>query len=152
DVLVVRHPLEGAARMAAEFASVPVSNAGSGSEEHATEALLDLYTMKKELGTIDGLTVGLVGDLRYGRTVHSLAYALSLYKVKLMLISPDILQMRKEVAEEVSKKIDVTETPALKAHLRELDVIHDAGAEGAIRRSARVRESQRIIPTRSRGS
>jgi len=124
DVLVVRHPLEGAARMAAEFASIPVINAGSGAEEHPTQALLDLYTIRKELTTIDGLTIGLVGDLRYGRTVHSLAYALSLYKVKLVLISPDILQMRKEVAEEVSKKIEVTETPSLKDHLRELDVVY----------------------------
>ncbi|HET7405235.1 MAG TPA: aspartate carbamoyltransferase, partial [Candidatus Bathyarchaeia archaeon] len=124
DILVVRHPLEGAARMAAEFASVPVINAGSGAEEHPTQALLDLYTIKKETGTIDGLTIGLVGDLRYGRTVHSLAYALSLYKVKLVLISPDTLRMRKEVAEEVSKKIDITETPTLKDHLRELDIIY----------------------------
>src|SRR5713101_6670707 len=73
---------------------------------------------------LEPMTIGLVGDLRYGRTVHSLAYALSLYKVKLVLISPDILQMRKEVAEEVSKKIEVTETPSLKDHLRELDVIY----------------------------
>jgi aspartate carbamoyltransferase catalytic subunit len=124
DVLVVRHPLEGAARMAAEFASIPVINAGSGAEEHPTQAMLDLYTIRKELGTIDGLTIGLVGDLRYGRTVHSLAYALSLYKVKLVLISPDILRMRKEVEEEVSKKIEVTETASLKDHLRELDVIY----------------------------
>src|SRR5437667_1139240 len=124
DVLVVRHPLEGAARMAAEFSKTPVINAGSGAEEHPTQALLDLYTMRKELGKIDGLNIGLVGDLRYGRTVHSLAYALSLYKVKLVLISPDILQMRKEVAEEVSKKIEVIETPSLKDHLRELDVIY----------------------------
>ncbi len=85
---------------------------------------MDLYTIRKELGTIDGLSIGLVGDLRYGRTVHSLAYALSLYKVKLVLISPDILQMRREVAEEVSKKIEVTETLSLKDHLRELDVIY----------------------------
>src|SRR5881409_3400668 len=65
DVLVIRHPLEGAARMAAEFASVPVINAGSGAEEHPTQALLDLYTMRKELGKIDGLNIGLIGDLRY---------------------------------------------------------------------------------------
>ncbi len=71
DVLVVRHPLEGAARMAAEFSRVPVINAGSGAEEHPTQALLDLYTIKKELGAIDGITIGLIGDLRYGRTVHS---------------------------------------------------------------------------------
>ena len=124
DVLVVRHPLEGAARMAAEFSSVPVINAGSGAEEHPTQALLDLYTMRKELGTIDGLTIGMIGDLRYGRTVHSLAYALSQYKVKLLLISPDILRMRREVLEEVSKKIDVEESASLKEHLKEMDVIY----------------------------
>ncbi len=124
DVLVVRHPLEGAARMAAEFSSVPVINAGSGAEEHPTQALLDLYTMRKELGTIDGLTIGMIGDLRFGRTVHSLAYALSQYKVKLLLISPDILRMRREVLEEVSKKIDVEESASLKEHLKEMDVIY----------------------------
>lgn len=124
DVLVVRHPLEGAARMAAEFASIPVINAGSGAEEHPTQALLDLYTIRKEFGKIDGLTIGLIGDLRYGRTVHSLAYALSMYKVNLVLISPDNLQMRKEVTEEVSKKLDVEETTSLRDWLRELDVIY----------------------------
>lgn len=124
DVLVVRHPLEGAARMAAEFSKIPVINAGSGAEEHPTQALLDLYTIRKEMGSIDGLSIGLVGDLRYGRTVHSLAYALSQYKVKLFLISPDILQIRREVMEEVSKKLDVKETSSLRDHLRELDVIY----------------------------
>jgi len=124
DVLVVRHPLEGAARMAAEFSRVPVINAGSGAEEHPTQALLDLYTIKKELGTIDGISIGLIGDLRYGRTVHSLAYALAKYKVRLVLISPEILRMRKEVLEEVSKKIDVEETTSLQQHLKELDVIY----------------------------
>jgi aspartate carbamoyltransferase catalytic subunit len=124
DVLVVRHPLEGAARMAAEFSKVPVINAGSGAEEHPTQALLDLYTIKKELGAIDGISIGLIGDLRYGRTVHSLAYALAKYKVRLVLISPEILRMRKEVLEEVSKKIDVEETTSLQQHLKELDVIY----------------------------
>ena len=124
DVLVVRHPLEGAARMAAEFAKVPVINAGSGAEEHPTQALLDLYTIRKEMGTIDGLNIGLVGDLRYGRTVHSLAYAVSQYKAKLFLISPEILRMRREVLEEVSKRITVKETTSLGEHLKELDVIY----------------------------
>src|SRR5712692_2696706 len=124
DVLVIRHPLEGAARMAAEFSKMPVINAGSGAEEHPTQALLDLYTIKKELGKIDGLNIGLVGDLRYGRTVHSLAYALSQYKVNLFLISPEILRTRKEVLEEVSKRIVVKETTSLTQHLRELDVIY----------------------------
>src|SRR2546422_3026410 len=124
DVLVVRHPLEGAARMAAEFSKTPVINAGSGAEEHPTQALLDLYTIRKELGKIDGLNIGLIGDLRYGRTVHSLAYALSQYKVNLFLVSPEILKVRKEVLEEVSKRVDVKETTSLTQHLKEMDVIY----------------------------
>src|SRR3989475_8184124 len=124
DLLVVRHPLEGAARMAAEFSKMPVINAGSGAEEHPTQALLDLYTIRKELGAIDGLNIGLIGDLRFGRTVHSLAYALSQYKVKLFLISPEILKVRKEVLEEVSKRVDVKETTSLTQHLKELDVVY----------------------------
>jgi aspartate carbamoyltransferase catalytic subunit len=124
DALVIRHPLEGAARLAAEFASVPVINAGSGAEEHPTQALLDLYTMKREKGTIDGLTIGLVGDLRYGRTVHSLAYALAQYNVKLHLISPDQLRMRSDVLVEVEKKIDVKESTDLTKLLPDLDVIY----------------------------
>ncbi|MGD0550781.1 MAG: aspartate carbamoyltransferase [Candidatus Bathyarchaeia archaeon] len=124
DALVIRHPLEGAARLAAEFASVPVINAGTGAEEHPTQALLDLYTMKREKGTIDGLTVGLVGDLRYGRTVHSLAYALAQYNVKLHLISPDQLRMRRDVLVEVEKKIGVEESTNLTKLLPDLDVIY----------------------------
>ncbi len=124
DALVIRHPLEGAARLAAEFSSVPVINAGSGAEEHPTQALLDLYTMQREKGRIDGLTVGLVGDLRYGRTVHSLAYALAQYNVKLHLISPDQLRMRRDVLVEVEKKIRVEESTSLKKLLPELDVIY----------------------------
>jgi len=124
DALVIRHPLEGAARLAAEFSSVPVINAGSGAEEHPTQALLDLYTMKREKGTIDGLNIGLVGDLRYGRTVHSLAYALAQYKVKLHLISPDPLRMRRDVLVEVEKKIPVEESSDLTKPLPDLDVIY----------------------------
>ena len=124
DVLAVRHPLEGAARVAAEFASVPVINAGSGAEEHPTQALLDLYTMMKEKKTIDGLSIALVGDLRYGRTVHSLSYALSNYKVKLYLVSPDSLHMRREVLETVKGKMRVTEKTALEEVIPELDVLY----------------------------
>lgn len=124
DIIVLRHPLEGAARLASEFVSIPVINAGSGTEEHPTQALLDLYTIKKELGKIDGLTIALVGDLRYGRTVHSLAYALSLYNIKLYLISPDSLKMRREVLDEVGPKIEVFEEADLNKVLPELDVIY----------------------------
>jgi len=124
DALVIRHPLEGAARLAAEFSSIPVINAGSGAEEHPTQALLDLYTMRREKGTIDELSIGLVGDLRYGRTVHSLAYALAQYNVKLHLISPDPLRMRRDVLVEVEKKIHVEESIDLAKILPQLDVIY----------------------------
>nr|MDO8133995.1 aspartate carbamoyltransferase [Candidatus Njordarchaeum guaymaensis] len=125
DVLVVRHPLEGASRWASEVASIPVINAGSGSEEHPTQAILDIYTMKRECNSIDGLKVAMVGDLRYGRTVHSLAYALSLYNnVKLILVSPDLLRMRKEVLEDIGRSIEVEEVRDLKKALHEADVIY----------------------------
>ena len=124
DVMVLRHPLEGAARLAAEFANVPVINAGSGAEEHPTQALLDLYTILKEKGTIDGLNITLMGDLRYGRTVHSLAYALSLYKVKLFLVSPELLRMRREVTDVIKKKIEVVEGSAVEDFLPETDVLY----------------------------
>ena len=88
DVIALRHPLEGAAKLAADFSKVPVINAGSGAEEHPTQALLDLYTIQKEKGKIDGLRIALVGDLRYGRTVHSLACALSLYDINEHFIAP----------------------------------------------------------------
>jgi len=124
DVIVLRHPLEGAARLAAEFAQVPIINAGSGAEEHPTQALLDLYTILKEKGRIDGLNVAFIGDLRYGRTVHSLAYALSLYDVKLYLVSPEILRMRREVLEAISGKMDVSEETRIEPVLPELDVLY----------------------------
>jgi len=104
DVIVLRHPLEGAARFAAEVATVPVINAGSGAEEHPTQALLDLLTIKSEKGRIDGLKIALVGDLKYGRTVHSLAYALSLYDVDLYFVSPEPLKMRESVLHDLREK------------------------------------------------
>jgi len=124
DIIALRHPLEGAARLAAEFAEVPVINAGSGAEEHPTQALLDLYTMKKELGRIDGLNVALAGDLRFGRTVHSLAYALSLYDVNLYFVSPELLRMRSEVLDTISERIKVVETSSLDEALPKLDVLY----------------------------
>ncbi|MCK4477117.1 aspartate carbamoyltransferase [Candidatus Bathyarchaeota archaeon] len=124
DVIVVRHPLEGAARLAAEFAGVPVINGGSGAEEHPTQALLDLYTIVKEKGEIDGLNVALVGDLRYGRTVHSLAYALSLYDVKLFLVSPDMLRMRREVLQVIKEEIEVIEKNNLEKIIGDVDVLY----------------------------
>jgi aspartate carbamoyltransferase catalytic subunit len=124
DIIAIRHPLEGAAKLAAEFAKIPVINAGSGSEEHPTQALIDLYTMQKEKGKIDGLKIALIGDLRYGRTVHSLAYALSLYNIELTLVSPEALRMRREVLRTIQNKISVTETESLEKTIPQADVIY----------------------------
>lgn len=124
DVIALRHPLEGAAKLAAEFSKVPIINGGSGAEEHPTQALIDLYTMQKEKGKIDGLKIALVGDLRYGRTVHSLAYALSLYNVELHLISPESLRMRREVLRTIQNKIPVTEDSNLEKVIPQIDVLY----------------------------
>jgi len=124
DVIALRHPLEGAARLAAEFAKVPIINGGSGGEEHPTQALLDLYTVLKEKGKIDGLKIAFVGDLRYGRTVHSLAYALSLYNIELYLVSPESLKMRREVLQTIKEKISVTEKTTLEKTIPLIDVLY----------------------------
>ncbi len=99
DLIVMRHPHEGSARMAANFASAPIINGGDGAGHHPTQCLLDLFTIRKEKGKIDENVVALLGDLKYGRTVHSLAYALSLFKTKMVFIAPQQLQMPKEVVE-----------------------------------------------------
>jgi aspartate carbamoyltransferase catalytic subunit len=124
DIIALRHPLEGAARLAAEFSKVPIINAGTGTEEHPTQALLDLYTMQKEKGKIDGLKIALVGDLRYGRTVHSLAYALSLFDIELYLISPESLRMRREVLRKIQGDISVTEGADLEKVIPQIDVLY----------------------------
>jgi len=124
DIIAIRHPLEGAARLAAEFAKVPILNGGSGAEEHPTQALLDLYTIEKEKHRIDGLKIALVGDLRYGRTVHSLAYAFSLYNIELYLISPETLRMRREVLRTIKEKIQVTEKTSLEKIVPAVDVLY----------------------------
>jgi len=124
DVIALRHPLEGAARLASEFAKVPIINAGSGAEEHPTQALLDLCTIMKEKGKIDGLKIAIIGDLRYGRTVHSLAYALSLYNIELYLVSPESLKMRREVLETIKEKIPVTIRTSLEKVISQVDVLY----------------------------
>ncbi len=93
DAIVLRHPEEGSASIAASVATKPIINAGDGPGEHPTQALLDVFTILEELGRIDGLTVTIVGDLKYGRTVHSLAHLLSLYDIRLHFVAPDILHM-----------------------------------------------------------
>lgn len=125
DILVVRHPLEGSSRLAADYASIPVINAGAGSEEHPTQAFLDLYTMWREFGKIDGLNIALVGDLKYGRTVHSLAYLLSKYNVNLQFVSPPTLRIRDEVSGDLKKLgIKFEEKTELKEVLPTIDVLY----------------------------
>ncbi len=104
DVIVLRHPEIGSAELAARYARKPIINAGDGIGEHPTQALLDLFTILQELKTVDGLTVTMVGDLKYGRTVHSLARLLTLYKVKINYVSPDLLRMPQYILDEISQK------------------------------------------------
>ena len=135
-MIVLRHPETGSAAMAAKAARKPVINAGDGVGEHPTQALLDAFTIREELGHLDGLTVTMLGDLKYGRTVHSLARLLSLYKVKLNYVSPDILRMPAEVIEELkAKKHGAGTNPAaLDAVLpRDRCAVCDARAEGTLR-------------------
>src|ERR671928_31687 len=124
DVIVLRHPLDGSSRFAGELSKNPIINAGSGSEEHPTQAMLDLYTILKEKKKIDGLTIGIVGDLKYGRTVYSLLYALANYNVDIHLISPSMLGIRKESIYDVQKKLKLYEHNQLEDVLSELDVLY----------------------------
>ena len=127
DVIVLRHPETGSAAIAAKAARKPVINAGDGTGEHPTQALLDTFTIFEELGAgqVDGMTVTMLGDLKYGRTVHSLARLLSLFKVKLNYVSPDILKMPKEVMDEVGAKgIPQAEFSTLEKILPETDVLY----------------------------
>jgi aspartate carbamoyltransferase len=104
DVIVLRHPEVGASAEAAKYARKPIINAGDGVGEHPTQALLDLFTIVEELGDPDGLTITMLGDLKYGRTVHSLSRLLSLFKVDLNYVSPNILKMPKEIVDEIKEK------------------------------------------------
>jgi aspartate carbamoyltransferase len=125
DVIVIRHPEVGSAAQAAKAAHKPVINAGDGIGEHPTQALLDAFTIKEELGHLDGLTVTLLGDLKHGRTVHSLARLLSLYQVKLNCVAPDILRMPAELIDELKAKgIEQAEYTTLDKALPETDVLY----------------------------
>jgi aspartate carbamoyltransferase catalytic subunit len=127
DVIVLRHPETGSAAIAAKAARKPVINAGDGIGEHPTQALLDTFTIFEELGAgqIDGMTVTMLGDLKYGRTVHSLARLLSLFKVRINYVSPEILRMPREVMDEVSAKgIAQAEFDSLENGLPETDVLY----------------------------
>jgi len=125
DVIVIRHPQEGAARLAAEFAEAPVLNAGDGAGRHPTQCLLDLFTIKSEKKNIKGKNIVLLGDLKYGRTVHSLAYALSLYGANLIFVSPDSLKMPTEVLNECEELgIQPKNTSNLEKSIKDADVLY----------------------------
>ncbi len=124
DVLVLRHTLDGSSRFAAEVSDKPVINAGSGTEEHPTQAIQDLFTIKKEKKKIDGLKIGIVGDLKYGRTVYSLLYGLGNYDVDVRLISPESLKIRSDSVYEIKKRLDFAESTDITETIDELDVLY----------------------------
>jgi aspartate carbamoyltransferase len=125
DVVVIRHPEVGSAKLAAQYAKKPIINGGDGTGEHPTQALLDLFTIEEELGRVDGLTVTMLGDLKYGRTVHSLSRLLSTFVVRLNYVSPDILRMPPELIEELNAKgVSQKEFTSLEPVLAETDVLY----------------------------
>ena len=125
DVIVLRHPEIGASEVAAKYARKPIINAGDGVGEHPTQALLDLYTIRTDLGQIDGLHVAMVGDLRYGRTVHSLARLLCLYDVRMTFVSPEILRLPLDVMNEVKDhSLPVRETYDVSDVMADADVLY----------------------------
>lgn len=127
DIIAMRHHLEGAPLVAAEVSGVPIINAGDGSHSHPTQTLTDLLTIKRELGHIDGITIGFCGDLRFGRTVHSLIKALSRYNgIKVVLIAPDELRLPDYIKQDVCDKmgIEYKETSDLDSVMPELDVLY----------------------------
>ena len=124
DVLVLRHSLDGSSRFAAEISNKPVINAGSGTEEHPTQTIQDLYTIKKEKKKIDGLKIGIVGDLKYGRTVYSLLYGLRNYDVDLHLISPESLRIRSDSTYDIKNELSYTESSNIDEYIEDLDVLY----------------------------
>jgi aspartate carbamoyltransferase catalytic subunit len=126
DAIVMRNPKEGAALLASRYSAVPVINAGDGGHHHPTQTLTDLLTIKRLLGKIDNLTVGFCGDLKFGRTVHSLAKALSRYpKIKLIFISPNELVLPEYIKSILMKQnIAFEERENLESSMRELDVLY----------------------------
>ncbi len=139
DAIALRHPMDGAAALAAEKVDIPVINAGDGSNQHPTQALMDLYTVLQEKKTLDGLTFLILGDLKYGRTVHSLMYLLSHYDVKVLLYSPPTLPMPSWIVEETSKKI-------------EIEVVNDLSTDADVVYATRVQQERFPDPEEYRKS
>ncbi len=125
DAIVIRHPRLGSAKEAADAVPIPVINAGDGAGQHPTQALLDIYTISKELGSLKNLSVSMVGDLKYGRTVHALAELLSLFKARLYFVSPGLLRMPEEITSGIrGKGLEVIETEDMSKAVSESSLIY----------------------------
>lgn len=125
DAIVMRHPKEGAARLASEFSDVPVINGGDGANQHPSQTLLDLFTIRETQGRLEGLTLAFVGDLKYGRTVHSLAQALSLFNCRFYFVGPEELAMPDYICEALSERgISYTIAPTLEEVIPEVDILY----------------------------
>jgi aspartate carbamoyltransferase catalytic subunit len=125
DCIVMRHPVSGSAARAAEVAVHPVINGGDGTSQHPTQALLDIYTIRKEKGHIGGQTITFLGDLKYGRTVHSLGYLMQQFNNKMIFVSPESLRMPEEITAELkSRGADIEETDDIKYALSQSDIVY----------------------------
>jgi aspartate carbamoyltransferase catalytic subunit len=126
DVIVIRHPREGSARFAAEISEKPVINGGDGANQHPTQTLLDLFSIRKFKEKIEGLDVTLIGDLKHARTIKSLAYGLAIFGVNLTLVSPIGLEFEKEIVEELKEKfgIKIIQTNDIYAGIRNADILY----------------------------
>ena len=126
DALVIRHELEGVSKFVSDIVDIPVINAGDGAGQHPTQTLLDLYTIKKEIGSIDNLKIALIGDLKFGRTVHSLSNALCLFdNVKIYLVSPKELKMPQEILIDLNKtKVEYEEVENIESIIDDVDVLY----------------------------
>lgn len=125
DIIIMRSPIEGSARYAAEVVDIPVVNAGDGANQHPTQALLDLYSIIKTQGTLEKLKIGLAGDLRFGRTVHSLAQAMSLFNVEFKFFSPKFLQMSQYIKDDLTaKNVKFEEIKDMEGNIQDLDILY----------------------------
>ncbi len=151
DAIVIRHPNEGASRLASLVADKPVINAGDGAGQHPTQTLLDLATMDERFGTLSGLKVVLMGDLRYGRTVHSLAYALALFGAHLVLASPPSLRIPEHIRADLEQVgADLREEEDLRKAVRDADVLYVTRIQkerfGDLAEYSRVSSGYRLDP------
>lgn len=125
DLIIMRHPVEGSARYASEIARVPVINAGDGANQHPSQTMLDLYSIQKTQGTLDGLTIAMVGDLKYGRTVHSLIMAMSHFNTRFKFIAPKELQIPEEYKRFLAQKgLPYSEHRELTENIQDADIIY----------------------------